>query len=109
MGYERGKAMIRILIERHVREGKEADLMSLLRELRTAAMHQPGYITGETLASTEDASIIAVLSTWRSLDDWKAWEASEPRNKLYQQIEPLLLEKPEVAVYQVMAMEEKIT
>jgi len=101
--------MVRILIERHLKEGKKGDLMPLLRELRTTAMHHPGYITGETLASTEDASVISVLSTWRSLDDWKAWEASEPRIKLYQQIEPLLLEKPKVSIYQVMAMEEKIT
>ena len=101
--------MVRILIERRLKEGKKGDLMSLLRQLRTVAMHQPGYVTGETLASTEDASVIAVLSTWRSLDDWKAWEISEPRANLYQQIEPLLLEKPEVSIYQVMATEEKVT
>ena len=101
--------MIRILIERHLKEGKRRDLMPLLRQLRTAAMEQSGYITGETLASTEDASLIAVLSTWRSLDDWKAWEMSEPRAKLYQRIEPLLLEKPKFSIYQVMATEEKVT
>ncbi len=70
-------------------------------------MRQPGYVTGETWSSTEDASIIAVLSTWRSLEDWKAWEKSVSRNKLYQQIEPLLLEKPKVSIYNVTAMEEK--
>ena len=101
--------MVRILIERHLKEGKREDLMPILRQLRTAAMHQPGYVTGETLASTEDASFIAVLSTWRSLDDWQAWEASEPRTKLYQQIEPLLLEKPKVSIYKVMATEEKVS
>jgi len=101
--------MVRILIERHLKEGKKGHLMPLLRQLRTAAMHQPGYITGETLASTEDASLIAVLSTWRSRADWKAWEISEPRAKLYQQIESLLLEKPKFSIYQVMATEEKAT
>ena len=99
--------MIRVLIERHLKEDKREDLVPLLIELRTAAMHQPGYVTGETLTSTEDASIIAVLSTWRSLEDWKAWEKSVSRNKLYQQIEPLLLEKPKVSIYNVTAMEEK--
>ena len=99
--------MVRILIERHLKEGKREDLMPLLRQLRTAAMHQSGYVTGETLASTEDASFIAVLSTWRSLDDWKAWETSEPRTRIYQQIESLLLEKPKVSIYKVMATEEK--
>ena len=101
--------MVRILIERHLKEGKKGALMPLLRQLRATAMHQPGYITGETLASTEDTSFISVLSTWRSLGDWKAWEISEPRAKLYQQIEPLLLEKPKFSVYQVMATEEKVT
>lgn len=60
--------MIRVLIERHIKEGNRGNLVHLLREMRTVAMHQPGYVTGETLESTEDASIIAVLSTWRSLE-----------------------------------------
>jgi len=99
--------MVRIVIERHLKEGKRGELMSLLRELRAAAMHQPGYVTGESLASTKDPSIISVLSTWQSLEDWKAWEKSEQRIKLYEKIESLLLEKPKVSIYQVMAMEEK--
>jgi len=48
--------MIRVVVERHLKEGKRGDLMPLLRELRAAAMHQPGYITGQTLAKTEDKS-----------------------------------------------------
>lgn len=99
--------MIRIVVERHLKEGKRGDLMPLLRELRAAALHHPGYVTGETLGSTEDPSAILVMSTWRSLDDWKAWEKSEPRIKLYEKIESLLVEKPRVSVYQVMAAEEK--
>ena len=99
--------MVRIVIERRLKEGKKGDLMPLLRELRAAAMHQPGYVTGETLGNTGDPSIISVLSTWRSLEDWKAWEKSEPRLKVYEKIEPLLVEKPKVSIYQVMATEEK--
>ena len=99
--------MVRIVIERHLKEGKKGALMPLLRELRAAAMHQPGYVTGETLASAEDPSTISVLSTWRSLEDWKAWEKSEQRIKLYKQIEQLLVEKPKVSIYQVMAVEGK--
>ena len=99
--------MVRVVIERRLKKGKKGDLLPLLRELRTAAMHHPGYITGETLASTETPSVISTLSTWRSLEDWKAWEKSEPRKKLYQKIEPLLAGKAKVNVYQVMATEEK--
>ena len=99
--------MVRVVIQRHLKEGKRGDLMPLLRELRAAAMHQPGYVTGESLASTEDRSIISVLSTWRSLEDWEAWQKSEQRIRLYKKIEPLLVEKPKVSIYQVMATEEK--
>jgi heme-degrading monooxygenase HmoA len=99
--------MVRVVIQRHLKEGKKGELMPLLRELRAAAMSQEGYITGETLASTGDPSIISVLSTWRSLEDWKAWEKAEPRIKLYKQIEALLVEKPRVSVYQVVATEGK--
>ena len=98
--------MVRIIIERHLRAGKQGELIHWLKELRTAAIDQPGYVSGETLASTEDASIISVLSTWRSLGDWKRWEGSEQRIKLEQQIKPLLLEMPKVRIYQVMATEE---
>ena len=59
--------MIKVIIERHVKESEH--LSPLLRELRVAAMNQPGYITGETLVSTEDKSIFTVISTWRGLDD----------------------------------------
>jgi len=97
--------MVRILIERHLKAGKRGELIHLLKELRTSAIHQPGYVSGETLSSLEDASIISVLSTWQSLEDWKTWEESEPRLKLEQQIEPLLIETPKVSIYQVMATE----
>ncbi len=99
--------MIRVIIERHLKEGKREELAPLLMKLRTEAMQHPGYVTGETLVSTEDDSLITVLSTWRSLDDWKAWEKSEPRVKLYWQIDSLLQEKPKVSTRQIMATEEK--
>ena len=99
--------MIRVVILRHLKEGKKGDLLPLLRALRTAAMNYSGYIHGESLVGTEDPSIISVLSTWRSLEDWKAWEKSGQRVKLYEKIESLLVEKPKVSVYQIMATEEK--
>ncbi len=97
--------MIKAIIERRVKEGES--LPPLLRELRAAAMHYPGYITGETLVSTEDKSAVTTISTWHSLKDWKAWETSETRARLYQQIRNLLAEEPKVRTYQIMATEER--
>jgi heme-degrading monooxygenase HmoA len=99
--------MIRVVIQRHLKEGKKGDLLPLLRALRTAAMSYSGYIHGESLAGADDPSVISVLSTWNSMEEWKAWEKSGQRVKLYEKIEPLLVEKPRVSVYQVMATEEK--
>ena len=97
--------MIRVIIERHPKEGKTGELMLRLRELRSAAIHQPGYITGETMANTEDASDITVLSTWRSLEEWKAWEKSKQRISICQAVTPLLTEKSKVNTYLIMAPE----
>jgi len=99
--------MVRVVIQRKLKEGKKGDLLPLLRALRTAAMSHSGYIHGESLVGSEDPSIISVLSTWQSLEEWKVWEKSRQRVRLYEQIEPLLAEKPRVSVYQVMATEEK--
>ena len=100
--------MVRILIERHLKEDKRGDLVPLLRECRAAAKHYPGFITGETLVNTEDSSIITVICTWHSLEEWTAWYKSELRIKLEREIEPLLLEKPKVSTHQVMAAEQKV-
>ena len=97
--------MIRVVIERHLKEEKREDLIPLLRECRTAAKDYTGFIDGETLVNTEDSSIITVICTWNSLEEWQAWYKSESRNKLEQQIDSILQEKVKVNTYQVWAKE----
>ena len=96
--------MIRIVIKRRIRTGE--DIAKLLRRLRVAAMPQRGYISGETLVSTEDRHVIVVLSTWRSLEDWKLWETSGQRAEIDRQIEPLLVESQAIETYEIMSTEE---
>ena len=59
--------MVRVIIQRRLKEGKKGDILPPLRALRTAAMSYPGYIHGESLGSAEDPSVISVLSNWQSL------------------------------------------
>ena len=100
-------AMIKVIIERHTKAGQELSL--LLKELRVAAiMHYRGYVNSETLVSTQDSSIIITISAWQSLEDWERWAASETRAKIYQQIEPLLLEKPRVRTFRLLATEQML-
>ena len=82
--------MIKVLIERHVKKGKEGDLIELLNKLRTELISQPGYISGELLQSLDDKSTIFALSTWLSTLDWKSWEGNPKRLEIESQIELLL-------------------
>ena len=93
--------MIRVIIERQVKKGE--NFLTLLRQIRAEAMKQPGYITGETLVNADDHANIIVISTWQSLKDWRAWEASETRAKIDRQIESLLVEKAKVTAYRYLS------
>ena len=83
---------LKVLIERHVKEGKEGDLIDLLNNLRTELLSQPGYVSGELLQSREDKSTIFALSTWQSELDWQSWQGDPKRLELEAMIESLLTE-----------------
>jgi heme-degrading monooxygenase HmoA len=81
---------IRIIIERKTIPGNEMLLSDLLMKLRTKAMNAKGYISGETLRSLEDSNTYVVISTWNSVEDWKAWADSKERKDLQAKIDALL-------------------
>jgi len=81
---------VKVIIERHVPKGKDADLANLMREMRSKAMFARGYISGETLRAHDDPSLYVVISTWRSADEWKAWEASPERKETQTKIDVVL-------------------
>ena len=81
---------IKVIITRKVARGKEKDLVPLLMELRTKAMGQGGYISGETWKGVSDPDEFLVISTWNSLDDWRAWEANPERQEIQERIDALL-------------------
>ena len=91
--------MVRVLIERHCQPGKEAQLRSLLIELRMAALRQTGYISGETLREAENPSNFMVISTWITLDAWKAWQTARQRLSIEEMMEPLIIDERKVRVF----------
>jgi heme-degrading monooxygenase HmoA len=96
--------MIKVIIKRRVR--KRENIILLLQELRMEAMLQRGYVTGETLLGAEDKDVVVLISTWRSLEDWKRWEGSEKRAIANRHMEPLLVEGPSVEAYEIMSADE---
>ncbi|MFO8101189.1 MAG: antibiotic biosynthesis monooxygenase [Dehalococcoidia bacterium] len=89
----------KILIERKVKADRLADFLELSLQLRAMAMRHSGYISGETLASTEDESRRLIISTWHSPGDWKEWENDPERQKIVKQMENFLEEKPIVRTF----------
>ena len=92
--------MIKIITEYKVKKG--GYIQPILAELRTAAMQYPGFVSAENLLNEGDIHNIVVISTWQTLDDWRAWEESIIGTNLYQQSEALLVEKPKVVIYRIM-------
>jgi heme-degrading monooxygenase HmoA len=90
---------VKILIRRRVPKAKEAKLLPLLLDLRSKATTQPGYISGETLRNVNDPEDYVVISTWQSVEAWKAWEAYKGRMEIQGKIDSLLGEKTTYGIY----------
>lgn len=73
--------ILKVIIKRTIAEGMEKAFFKALRNIRVYAMHQEGYISGETLLCAEDTNKVMVISTWQSIDDWKKWIESEKRQE----------------------------
>jgi len=91
---------VRIVIDRKVKKGKEADFAKLLRELRSKAVPSKGYISGETLRALDDPRNYIVITTWQSIDDWKSWEKNPERKKIQNRIEKLMARPTKTKIYQ---------
>jgi heme-degrading monooxygenase HmoA len=89
----------KVIITRKVTRGRQKDLLPLLLDLRTKAMAQRGYISGETLKGISDPDEFMVISTWNSVEDWKAWEDNPERREIQGKIDALLEEKTIARVY----------
>jgi heme-degrading monooxygenase HmoA len=90
---------VKIIIDRKVKKGKEADFAKLLRELRSKAIPSSGYISGETLRASDDSHNYIVITTWQSVDYWKKWEKNSERKKIQARIEKLMARPTKTKVF----------
>ncbi|HWP58620.1 MAG TPA: antibiotic biosynthesis monooxygenase family protein [Candidatus Acidoferrales bacterium] len=86
--------MVKVLIQRKLKPGKLRELSDAVREIRSKAVHAPGFISGETWRSIDDPSIHVVFCTWKSLHDWNNW-VDTPERKAFQEKIDAILEEPE--------------
>lgn len=90
---------VKILIKRKMAESHVLELTSLLKKLRALTLDQPGYVSGETLRRVDKPGESMVISTWSSVEEWNAWVNNEKRISIQSQIDQLLGEETEYAVY----------
>ena len=74
--------LAKILIKRRLQEGKGQEIVSILNDMRSKAMNQSGYVSGQTLVNPEDLRDFLVISTWQSLESWRKWKESAARKSL---------------------------
>jgi len=97
----------KILIKRKFKPGKQKEIISLLRELRSGALQQPGYISGETLTSSENLQVLMVIGTWQDMESWYNWKRNNTRQTLEQMLETYQEESTEYQEFTLGAFIEE--
>ena len=90
---------IKVAITRRVPADLAGNLRPMLLQLRSLAMAQPGYISGETLINADDHEEFLVLSTWTTIEQWTAWAQDARRITIEKQIDDLLGQQTVQKVY----------
>jgi heme-degrading monooxygenase HmoA len=81
---------------------KDRDLEPVLLKLKSHAAQYQGFKGMENLVSADNASVIAIISTWENPEDWKSWTQSTITQELLRQAEALLVEEPRMTTYRMM-------
>lgn len=91
---------VKIFIKRNVSESNIPELTVLLKRLRSITLMQPGYISGQTLKRLDKINECMVISTWRSVEDWNNWVINNKRITIQDEIDRLLGQETEYAIYE---------
>ena len=84
---------VHVVIKRKFKMNQPEHLLPLLRELNNIAKTQNGYISTETLQSTENIDDYLGVSKWETEADWDAWYQSNQRREIQGKIDSLIGER----------------
>ena len=90
---------VKVLIKRKVPESKGREMIPLFRQMRSLAMNQDGYISGETLRNLNNPEEYIVISSWQSSEDWTKWLNSRERQGIQEHIDKLLGGQTQYEIY----------
>lgn len=90
--------MIRVIIERHIKEDSFHDYLDLIRRARKQASTNDGFIAGELLQEKSNPNHAVIISSWENFESWDEWQKSDNRHQVLDQMRPLLEEDEKVTV-----------
>jgi quinol monooxygenase YgiN len=90
--------MIRVIIERHIKQDCFHDYLELIRRARKQAASNNGFIAGELLQEKSNPHRAVIISSWEDFESWDQWQSSEERTNVLSQMRPLLDEDERVTV-----------
>jgi antibiotic biosynthesis monooxygenase (ABM) superfamily enzyme len=99
---------VKVLIQRKVKPANEREFNTVVRELRSKAIHAQGYISGETLCSIDDPSAHLAISTWATLEDWNRWADSPERKALQERMDTVLEGPTKVMPYRYESISPEV-
>lgn len=71
----------KVLIKRRFKNANSKNVSKVIVESRKNAMAENGYISSETLCSSDDPNLILVLSSWKERDNWDNYMNSPIRRE----------------------------
>jgi quinol monooxygenase YgiN len=90
---------VKILIYRSISKDQEAVVRPLLKQLHEQAFKCKGYISGESLISSDSLEEQLIISSWESLEYWEAHLENEEAKDLRYQVEQVLGRKSVYKIY----------
>ncbi|QJQ93973.1 MULTISPECIES: antibiotic biosynthesis monooxygenase [Halomonadaceae] len=92
--------MIKILIERRIMPGLEAEYELAAKEAMRASINARGFIAGESLCERYHPERRLLITQWRDLTAWKSWLHSPERERVMQRVLPLLSDEEHIRLYE---------
>jgi heme-degrading monooxygenase HmoA len=78
------------------------DVEPILMQLRSHAMQYPGFVGAENLVSEEDFSVVIMISTWETIENWRTWVDSRRTRDLLRQAKSVVMGAARVTTYRTM-------
>ena len=63
------------------------DVEPIFMKLRSHAMQSPGFVNAENLVSEEDFSVVVMITTLETIENWRTWADSRKTKDLLRQLQ----------------------